>query len=101
MAKGYIVVNINIHDQDAWPAYRERSRPFVARNGGRYLVATSDIDQREGDMGLKRLVVIEFPSVEIARRVYESDEYQRDILPFRTRASDSDLVIVEGLESAP
>ena len=96
MKKGYVMVNIDIEKPDDWPAYRERSMPYVARNGGRYIVATSDIEEREGSFGLKRLVIIEFPSVEIARQVYDSEEYQRDILPFRQRASRSDLVIFEG-----
>ena len=96
MKKGYIMVNIGIEKPEDWPAYRERSRPYVARNGGRYIVATNAIEEREGSFGLKRLVIIEFPSVEIARQVYASEEYQRDILPFRQRASKSDLVIFEG-----
>ncbi len=96
MKKGYIMVNIDIGTPEDWPAYHERSVPYVARNGGRYIVATSDIEEREGRFGLRRLVIIEFPSLEIARRVYDSEEYQRDILPFRQRASRSDLVIFEG-----
>ncbi len=96
MKRGYILVNIDIGKPDDWPACRERSRPYVAKNGGRSIVATNEIEEREGNFGLKRLVIIEFPSVEIARQVYASEEYQRDILPFRQRASKSDLVIFEG-----
>jgi hypothetical protein len=60
MKKGYIMVNIDIEKPEDWPAYRERSRPYVARNGGRYIVATNAIEEREGSFGLKRLVIIEF-----------------------------------------
>lgn len=96
--KGYIVVNIVVTDPEAYKEYPVRSRPYVARNGGRYLVGTNDIDQREGDFGLTRLVIIEFPSVDAARKVYEAEEYQKEILPYRLRASTGDLVIVEGFE---
>jgi uncharacterized protein (DUF1330 family) len=99
MPKGYIVANIDVSDAERLNEdYASRSRPYMQRNGGRYLVRTSEIDQREGDLGLKRLIIIEFPSVEVARKVYESEEYRRDILPHRLKWAKSDLVIVEGAE---
>ena len=41
------------------------------------------------------IVVIEFPNIERARAWYESDAYQ-EILPLRTRNSDSVAIVVEG-----
>jgi uncharacterized protein (DUF1330 family) len=96
--KGYIVVNITVTDPEAYKEYPVRSRPYVARNGGRYLVGTNDIDEKEGNFGLNRLVIIEFPSADAARKADEAEEYQKDILPYRLRASESDLVIVEGFD---
>ena len=41
------------------------------------------------------LVVIEFPTVEQARRWYNSEEY-RPALEIRQRAAENELLIVEG-----
>jgi len=41
------------------------------------------------------IVVIEFPDIERARAWYASDAYQ-EILPLRTRNSDSVAIVVEG-----
>ena len=49
----------------------------------------------EGDLGLKRLVVLEFPSVEAARRFYASPEYA-PLLKLRQEAARSGIVLVEG-----
>jgi uncharacterized protein (DUF1330 family) len=51
----------------------------------------------EGDPGVHRLVVIEFPDVAAARNFYASPDYQT-IIPLRTRASDAALMIVEGAD---
>jgi uncharacterized protein (DUF1330 family) len=40
--------------------------------------------------------VIEFPTVELARQWYNSEEY-RPALEIRQRAADNELLIVEGL----
>jgi uncharacterized protein (DUF1330 family) len=42
-------------------------------------------------------VILEFPSVEAARRFYDSPEYQ-EIIPLRTNASQGALLIVEGFD---
>ncbi len=49
----------------------------------------------EGDLGLKRLVVIEFSFMDVARRFYNSPEYV-PLLRLRQEAARSDIVPVEG-----
>src|SRR5262249_1588517 len=49
----------------------------------------------EGQWHPKRLVVLEFPSVEQAKRWYDSEEY-RPLKAMRFKASKSNLVLVEG-----
>ena len=51
---------------------------------------------REGEPGVGRLVILEFPSVEAARTFYDSPEYQA-ILPIRFESASSTLVIAEGV----
>jgi uncharacterized protein DUF1330 len=50
----------------------------------------------EGSWEPKRLVVLEFPSVEQARCWYDSEEY-REARAIRERAAVTDLLIAEGV----
>jgi uncharacterized protein (DUF1330 family) len=67
----------------------------VQRAGGRYLVRGGPVDSLEGGWAPTRLVVIEFPTLEAARRWYESDDYRR-LLAIRSRTARSRVVLVEG-----
>jgi uncharacterized protein (DUF1330 family) len=92
----YLVAQIEVQDQDMYQRYRDQVGPLVDRFGGRFLVRGGKLEVREGDWPLKRLVVIEFQSLEAARHFYDSPEYQR-ILPLRTGASRGTLALVEGM----
>ncbi len=91
----YFIVNLDIHDPERFETYRQRVAPLVERHGGRYLVRGGELHPVEGDFGLKRLVVLEFPSVEAAQRFYDSPEYA-PLLKLRQEAARSDVVLAEG-----
>jgi uncharacterized protein (DUF1330 family) len=50
----------------------------------------------EGDWKPKRIVVTEFPSIEQARRWYDSEEY-RPLKALRMRTARGSVVLVEGV----
>jgi uncharacterized protein (DUF1330 family) len=50
----------------------------------------------EGDWKPKRIVVTEFPSIEQARRWYDSEEY-RALNALRLRTARGSVVLVEGV----
>ena len=95
--KGYVIANVTVTDPAAYEAYRSQTGAVIAQYGGRALVKGGAIQVREGDPGLSRLVIVEFPSVEAARTFYDSPEYQA-ILPIRQANAEATLCIVEGLE---
>ena len=92
----YVIANVDVHDPQAYEAYRCRTRETIEAHGGRFIVRGGDIDVLEGEPNVRRLVVIEFPDKEAARRWYDSPEYQA-ILPLRTSTSDGALFIVDGI----
>ncbi len=91
----YLIANIDVRDRDAFDAYRAQVGPVIEQFGGRYLVRGGEVHALEGDLGLKRLVVLEFPSLEIARRFYDSEEYA-PLLRLRAESTASAVVLVEG-----
>jgi uncharacterized protein (DUF1330 family) len=68
---------------------------LVEKFGGRYLVCSGELHAVGGDLRLKRLVILEFPSVEAARRLYGSPKYA-SALRLRQETARSDIVLVEG-----
>ena len=93
--KGYVVANVDVKDWDADEAYRSRTAEVIAQYGGRFLVRGGKVEVIEGDPGIARLIILEFPSVEAAHRFYDSPDYQA-ILPDRLNNANSTLVVVEG-----
>ncbi len=94
--KGYVIANVSVEDAAAYEGYRSQTAAIIERYGGRFLVRGGAVEVREGDPGISRLVILEFPSVEAARTFYDSPEYQA-ILPIRLENAASTFVIVEGV----
>ena len=83
-------------DQEALGEYRRRNTDVVAAYGGRFVVRGGAHETLEGDWQPVRLVVIEFPTAAAAREWYESEDYA-PLRELRRRASDTDIVLVEGV----
>ena len=91
----YMVVDIEVKDQEAYEEYRKLVPPLIEKYGGRYLVRGGEITSVEGDWDLHRVVILEFPSVDQAMELFTSDEYA-PVAAIRRRAADSKIFIVEG-----
>jgi uncharacterized protein (DUF1330 family) len=76
--------------------YRKQVPATLAKYGGRFIVRGGAHQTVEGDWKPNRLVVLEFPSMEQARRWYDSEEY-REPKAIRLRAGRANLVFVEGV----
>ncbi len=93
----YVIAAVTeARDQDALLEYRRRNTDVVAAHGGRFVVRGGAHETLEGDWDPVRLVVIEFPDAESARRWYHSDDYA-PLRELRQAASDTDMVLVEGV----
>ena len=64
--------------------------------GGKAIVMDGPFEVLEGMVHPKAVVVVEFETMEQARRWYASAEYTRTI-PMRQRSANSSVVLVEGL----
>jgi len=92
---GYLIANIEVKDPAKFEEYRQKVVPVIKKFGGRYLVRGGDVRRLEGNLPLKRVVVLEFPTVEAAQRFYDSAEY-RPILDLRLASTQSDVMVVQG-----
>jgi uncharacterized protein (DUF1330 family) len=91
----YILAEIQVTDAAAYEPYRPLAAASIARFGGRFLVRGGKADLLEGVPEPERMVVIEFPDADTARRWYNSTEYQA-ALKIRHAASRGRVILVEG-----
>ena len=96
--KGYVVIDTEIIDTEAYSEYVGRVLPVIGAHGGRFLVRSSDVEPFDGGWTPKRLVIVEFDSLEAARGFVGSAEYGA-IDEIRHRAANSRIVVVEGCDS--
>lgn len=91
----YVVVSVDVHDPEKYSAYRTMVPPTIEKYGGRFLVRGAELHQMEGAWPRPRLVIVEFPDVDTAKRWWNSPEYA-PAKALRQANSSADLVIVEG-----
>lgn len=91
----YIILDVAIHDPEAYEAYKKLSGPALAAGGGRFLVRGGRTETLEGDWDPERIIVLEFDSMEQARAWYDSDGY-REAKGIRHRASTGRMLLVDG-----
>ena len=94
----YVINDMEVTDPQQFEDYKKLSPPTVAQYGGRFLVRGGRTVTLEGDWSPKRLVILEFPSVEQAQAWIDSPEYA-PARRIRQLAANSNMVVVEG--SAP
>ena len=91
----YVLNDMEITDPALFEEYKKLSPATVAQYGGRFLARGGRTETLEGDWSPKRLVILEFPSVEQARAWADSPEYA-PAKRLRQRAAKSNLIIIEG-----
>lgn len=92
----YMVVDARSSDPDRMVEYRRLAEIAAAKFGARYLVRGAPYETQEGSWQPQRLVVLEFPSMEIGRKFYDSPEYVA-ARKAREGVSEFDMLLVEGL----
>ena len=92
----YVVIEIEVHDPATYEQYKLLAPPAIAAYGGRYLARGGRTATLEGDWSPKRLVILEFDSVDRAQAWWASPEYA-EAKALRQSCSSAKMVVVEGL----
>jgi uncharacterized protein (DUF1330 family) len=93
----YLIAQLRVHDWDTYRQYAARTPAIIAKHGGRFLARGGATEILEGDAPERRVVIIEFPSMEAARAFYHSPEYQ-EAKAIRMPAAEALFLIVQGVE---
>ena len=91
----YLIAEIDITNPEGYASYRPMAAESVTRHGGRFVARGGTIVPLEGGWDPKRVVIIEFPSLDAAKTFYHSDDYQA-ALKVRLENSTGRVIIVDG-----
>jgi len=92
----YVIAEIDVTDPARYEAYKRLAPAAIAAHGGKYLVRGGAAELLEGERMAGRTVILEFPTLDDARRFYHSEQYG---VAKRARAGAArfNLLLVEGL----
>ena len=97
----YVISEVEMLDETQGQRYRELAAASIARYGGRYLVRGAAPLAAEGEWPAgRRLVIVEFPTMERLQAWYASADYA-EALAIRQTALDRRLLFVDGTHHAP
>ena len=93
----YAILDVEIRDMERYREYMRQVKPVIEAAGGRYLVRGGAHKVVEGSWFPRRLVILEFPSMDALLDFYLSDEYQA-LKTLRHQSSTAHgAVAVEGI----
>jgi uncharacterized protein (DUF1330 family) len=92
----YVVVEVEVQDKDRYETYKRMVPPTLAPYGGRFVVRGGEVETLEGEWSPRRLVIVEFPSVERAKAWWGSEEYA-EAKALRQATAHSRMIVVAGL----
>lgn len=93
--RAYILVDIEVIDKEHYPEYLEKITPTVYSCGGRYLTRGANTERLSGGWNPGRLVIMEFPSREVALH-WATCSDNAPIHALRNRYAKANMVLVEG-----
>ena len=91
----YLIAEIEITNPEGYAAYTKVVPATVEKYGGKFLIRGGKFEKLEGDWHPTRVVLLEFPSLEQAKRWYNSEEY-REPKALRFKTAKTNLILVEG-----
>jgi len=92
----YIIARVKVTDREQYQEYGKLATAAIAKHGGKFLARGGEVATLEGDAETRRVVVIEFASVEQAKVFYNSPEYSA-ARKLRANAAVAEYIAVDGV----
>ncbi len=89
---------MDVKDAEKFKDYLKAIPSVIKQFGGKFLVRGGDFEICEGSWNPKRLVMVEFESMQKAKQFYNSPEYQA-IIGLRQSSAYTEWVFVDGLSA--
>jgi len=95
LVPAYIIARVDVTDWDRYREYTKATPAAIAHFGGRFIVRGGEMLTLEGPEEMRRLVVIEFPSLERAKEFYYSEEYSQ-VKKLREGVATGQFIVIDG-----
>jgi len=92
----YIIVDVTITDPDLYNEYKSMTLETLTPFQGTFIVRGGETEILEGEWQPGRLVILSFPSRDMAKGWWDSEAYAFP-KSIRQRASVTNMVLVEGV----
>ncbi len=92
----YVIVEIEIIDPVGYEEYKKHAGAAVHKYGGKYITRGGKTEVLEGDWNPKRIVVLQFESMERAKEWLNCEEY-REPRKMRHKTAKTNMILVEGV----
>lgn len=91
----YVIVDVEVTNPDQYEAYKKLTPASLVAYGGKFIVRGGQVETLEGGWNPGRIVVLEFPSYDSARRWYDSKEYSQ-ARAVRRDAAQARIIVADG-----
>lgn len=91
----YVIAELEVTDPEKFGEYRELVPATIEKYCGKYLARGGTVEVLEGDWSPSRIVILEFESVEQAKKWIDSEEYT-PVKQIRFDSANTNVVLVEG-----
>ena len=92
----YVIVDLEIVDPVGYEEYKKLASATVEKYDGTYIVRGGPVEMLEGDWNPKRIVILEFESMQRAKEWVNCEEY-REPRKMRHRTAKTKMILVEGV----
>ena len=93
----YIIVEIEVTDPVGYEEYKKHAAATVHKYGGKYIVRGGKTEVLEGNWKPKRIVILEFPTIERAKEWLNCEEY-REPRKMRHATAKTNMLVIEGFD---
>ena len=91
----YVIVEVDVQNPTEYEDYKKQTPPSLLPFQGKFIVRGGKTEILEGDWHPKRIVVLEFPTLELAKKWWSSEEYA-PAKALRQRTAKTRMIAVEG-----
>ena len=92
----YVIARVEVIDRQRYKKYLESTPATIAKYEGRFIARGAETMTLEGPEEKRRVVILEFPTLEKARQWYNSDEYQA-AKKLRAGAAKAEFIAIDGV----
>lgn len=93
----YVILRVTVNDPEKLKDYQKVAPSVIEKYGGKILARGGEVASLEGAAENRRIVIIEFQSMERVKAFYYSPEYT-EAIELRNGAAEFEVIAVEGLD---